>query len=157
MSNITLNMDIASLVRYLDRYIIELMDSTSSSTTDVRNADKIRLTSYIDALKKRKLAIFDQPELDCPKTNRVSYELPELPEIKPMDNDMIKDVIELLVMIRQEVAQAPGSVNMPNGYTLPDSIRFDVYVTKLEQYVATFLEPVEPLDLPETSPSAPPT
>jgi len=157
MASETLNMDLASLVRYIDRYILELANSTSSGTTDWRDADINRLKAYLEAIKMRKQAIFEQPQLDCPKTNRVAYVINDCPVIPAMDNDNVRDVCEILVMIREELAQAPGSVNIPNGLAAPDAARFDVYIQKLEQYISTFLEPVEPIDLPETSPQAPPT
>ena len=109
----TLNMDIASLVRYLDRYILEMIGSTSSGTTDVRKADKTRLNAYIDGLVKRKEVVAGEDELDCPKTNRVSYVIPELPAVPPMDNDIVLDIINQLIMIRQELAEAPAPLPGP--------------------------------------------
>jgi len=152
-----LNMDIESMVRYLDRIIREMVQSTSSSTTDVRQADASRLQAYIKAIKAKKEAIFAEPELDCPKTNRVSYEIPECPVVPPMDNDMVRDIANHLVMIREELVQAPGSVNIPNGLSVHDAMRFDTYIRKLENMVEVFISPEEPIDLPETSPLAPPT
>jgi hypothetical protein len=148
------NQDIVSLCRFCDRFIIELIKSTSSSISDWRLADIDRLFEYRDILKKRKDVIYNEPELDCPETNRRVYPTPEAPLIPDMENDSVRDVCELLLMIREELVYCQ-SARIPNGLSDADAIRFDTFMLKLDNYCDQFLAEVEPIDVPATAPKAP--
>lgn len=147
------NHDIASLVLRMRRFKNELFYSVSSNLSEFGNADKIRLNSYIESIKKFKKFVITQPELDLPESSPKEINLPaalELPEIENLD---IATILALFDVAEVELVNCQ-SARKPSGLTSHDALRFDTIVKKIELFLAEFVAD-ENLDLPESSPTAP--
>lgn len=152
--NSTFNVDVAGLVRRLDRVVTEIIKSQSSPLAQVRTADTERISSYIKEAQSYADFVSRKPELDFPKTHGVALPLAVAPVITGMENDALWDLAQLFDSARFEVANSASS-RAPSGLIDPDKKRFDSYMKTASDFLASHIAKTLPLDLPESAPSIP--
>jgi len=146
----TMNIDVHSIVRRYNRMLQEIAKSQSSGISQVMPFDVVRITSYIAAMNAQLDFIVAQPLLDCPETGPMEMALPPLPMVTPIENESAYDLMQLLEIARDEVANSQSS-RIPSNLVQFDYTRQKNYLqkaTNLLNYISTN----EPLDLPESSP-----
>jgi len=149
----TYNTDIHSIVRRYNRMIVEALKSQSSGISYSLPFDISRMRSYISAMQAYQRFIVSQPLLDCPETGPTEIPLPVNPPVPMIENESAYDVVQLIEIARDEIANSQSS-RMPTNLISFDYERQKAYLEKignLLDYVGTS----EPLDLPESSPMAP--
>ncbi len=151
MAVTTYNHDVSGFHRRINRFIIELYKSVSSSGSLVNSFDKIRLASYLRAIRAYQKWVTDQPELDLPDTHPRSYPLDENPDISDLENESIVDAIRMLELMRDELTRGQSSRNAA-GLTSHDDKRLTAMINKVDSFLTTYIEEITPLDLPESSP-----
>ncbi len=117
--NSTFNVDVAGLVRRLDRVVTEITKSQSSPLAQVRTADTERIAAYIKEAQSYADFVSRKPELDFPKTHGVALPLAVAPVIAGMENDALWDLAQLFDSARFEVANSASS-RAPSGLIDPD-------------------------------------
>ena len=95
-----------------------------------------------------------QPQLDLPETAPRSYQLDADPTVPLIENEAIRDTIVMLEVARDELINSQ-SARMPVGLLSFDSRRVSAVVDKVEAFLNSYIREVQPLDLPESSPSRP--
>ena len=148
----TRNLDIAGLLRRLDRALVEVTKSQSTSINTTLPFDMTRLISYVDSAKAYRVFMTGQPFMDCPETTPIRVEVLCYGQILPMDNDSIWDIAQIIDSTMLELSKSQ-SANISNGFPVPqDGIRFDAYMARIEKLISVYMTPSEPLDYPESSP-----
>lgn len=148
-----LNHDIASLVKRLRRFKKEMVKSVSSNVSAVGEHDLKRLNSYLEAIKAFKNWMISQPSLDMPETSPREIDLGVDGLVFDMENDDLGIIVDLMNTIEMELVNSQSS-RIATGLIQHDSLRFDTYVSKIEKFLTDFVATNNPLDLPETAPSA---
>ena len=148
----TRNLDISGLLRRLDRALVEVTKSQSTSINTTLPFDMTRLSSYVDSAKRYRTFMTGEPFMDCPETTPLLVEVQCYGQITPMDNDSIWDIAQIIDTTMVELSRAQ-SANISNGFPVPqDGIRFDAYMARIEKLMSVYMAPSEPLDYPESSP-----
>lgn len=147
----TYNTDVWSLVRRVNRFITEVVKSQSSGISQTMPFDVARVLSYTAAIRSFVAWVVAQPLLDLPETGPQEMPLPDSPVIPPMENESAFDICMLLEIARDELANSQ-SARMATNLIKYDHDRLLAIVTKLENFVQTYIGVAEPLDLPESSP-----
>lgn len=148
---ITYNHDISGFHRRINRFIVELLKSVSSSGSQVNTFDQARLITYITALRAYQTWVNGQPQLDLPDTHPRSYNLDDNPEVPDLENESIVDLIRILQLARDELVRSQSSRNAA-GLMPFDSVRFSALIDKADNFLSEYVSQVTPLDLPESSP-----
>ena len=146
-----LNQDIAGFNSRLNRAIEEVYKSVSSGVVDFREADKNRVLSYFDAIDEYHTWVIAQPQLDLPETHPKDYVLDVDPVVTVVENDAANDIIRILEAARDELVNSQ-SARLPAGLITFDSDRNFAIVDKARKLVTDFIDKVQPIDLPESSP-----
>jgi hypothetical protein len=115
--------------------------------------DVTRILSYTGSIRSFVAWVVGQPLLDLPETGPTEMNLPESPVIPSMENESAFDICMLLEIARDELANSQSS-RMSTNLMKFDHDRLLAVVTKLENFVTTYINVAEPLDLPESSPMA---
>jgi hypothetical protein len=145
------NQDVRGLASRINRFITELMLSSSANLANVSEFDAGRLESYIRAIRTYHDWVVGQPALDLPETAPRLYELDANPAVPVMENEAIRDTIVMLEVARDELINSQ-SARMPVGLLSFDSDRVSRVVDKVEAFLNSYIREVQPLDLPESSP-----
>lgn len=145
------NHDLVGLWRRINRFIEELMGSVSANGSELMTADKGRLHSYIKAIESYHVWVAGQPQLDLPETHPRSHPLPPAPEITEVENESIIDLVNLLVIARDEMASSQSARDAA-GIKSFDSVRLTAITSKAKRFLVQYVEEATPLDLPESSP-----
>jgi hypothetical protein len=95
-----------------------------------------------------------QPQLDLPETAPRAYALDPDPTVAIIENEALRDVLTMMEVARDELV-ASQSARMPVGLLSFDSRRAMAVVDKVEAFLNSYIREVQPLDLPESSPSRP--
>ncbi len=148
---IVYNHDISGFSRRINRFIVELIKSVSSSSSLVNNFDQTRLQSYIGALRGYLAWVNEQPQLDLPDTHPRSYALDADPEVPDMENESMVDAVRMLELARDELCRSQSARNA-SGLLTFDSDRLEAIVNKVDSFLNTYIAEVTPLDFPESSP-----
>ena len=148
----TYNIDVHSIVRRYNRILMEVLKSQSSGISQIMPFDVTRMTSYISAMNNFLDFIVAQPLLDCPETGPTEIVLPPSPTIPIIENESATDIMELIQIARDEVANSQSS-RIPTNLVQFDYQRQKSYLTKLTALLA-YVAQSEPLDLPDSSPMA---
>lgn len=148
------NHDIANLIKRLRRFKVEIVKSVSSGISEMGEHDLLRLNSYLDCAKSFKKWMVEEPILDLPETSPMEIVLEEMPVLSEIENDDLSLVHTMMNLIESELLNSQ-SARRSTGLISHDAIRFDTYITKIENFIDGFIVPVSPLDLPESSPSTP--
>lgn len=146
----TYNIDVHSIVRRYNRILEEIARSQSSGVSFTNPFDVNRIASYVVAMRNFQNFVVAQPLLDCPETGPTEIALPENPRMPVLENESMMDVINLVEIARDEVANSQ-SARMPTNLLKFDKDRQDSYLAKIEQLMM-YIASSEPLDLPESSP-----
>lgn len=150
--SITYNTDVYGLVRRVNRFIEETCKCQSAGVSKTSTFDVARLKSYIVALRSYMTWITSQPELDLPETGPRSVPLPVNPTIPMLENESLYDLAVLFELARDELANSQSSRLSSNliGF---DAQRFTAILDKADKFIDEYVTVIDPLDLPETSPS----
>jgi hypothetical protein len=148
---IVYNHDIAGLYRRLNRFINELVKSESAASSQVNTFDQARLQSYLDAIRTYQSWVVGQPALDLPETHPTEYQLEDAPVVPAMENESVWDVINLLVLTREELVNGQ-SARMASNLNEFDNTRLTAVIDKAQAFLTSYIQPTTPLDLPESSP-----
>jgi hypothetical protein len=147
------NQDVAGLHARINRFIDEMTKSVSSSISLFNKFDQDRLLTYTNAITKYHDWVMAQPQLDLPETHPREYPLKANPVVPDIENESVKDVIRLLEVVRDELANCQSS-RMPSGLVTFDSARLVAVIGKVEAFIKDFVQVADPLDLPESSPQS---
>lgn len=145
------NHDVAGIQRRINRFIVEMIKSVSNSGSLMNDFDQKRLASYLSAIKSYVSWVTGQPNLDLPETSPRAYPLDANPTYDLVENESVVDVVRMLELVRDEVVNSQSARNAA-GLTKFDEARLLAIVTKVENFLATYIAAVTPLDLPESSP-----
>jgi hypothetical protein len=150
------NDDILGITDRIDRFLQEINKSQSANLSEYHAADLGRLKSYLSNLTVYVDWVVGQPQLDLPETSPLSLEIPALPDMPEADNPMVKDIIRLVVRMRGEILRSQ-SARRSTGLVKFDEERMRAVIAKCENYLEAYVEAVNPIDLPESSPDVPVT
>jgi hypothetical protein len=146
----TYNIDVHSIVRRYNRILAEVNKAQSSGVSFTNPFDVARLTSYVSAMREFQKFIVSQPLLDCPETGPIEMDLPVSPALPMMENESMQDVVNLVEIARDEIANSQSSRQPTNLLTF-DYARQTAFLAKLDTLLS-YVAVSEPLDLPESSP-----
>lgn len=152
MATSTYNLDVHSLVRRYNRILVEILKSQSSGLSQTMPFDLTRVDSYVAAMNNYLDFIVDQPLLDCPETGPTEMQLPASPTIPYIENESGYDLMQLIEIARDELANSQSS-RLPTNLVKFDYARQKSYWEKVSKLI-TYIKSVEPIDLPESSPMA---
>lgn len=147
----TYNDDVLGIVKRIDRVIKEVHKAASANVLAWREADRKRIDGYIKYIVGYKAWATSQPEIDVPETHPEAQDLPALAELAPCENESIDDVLRQLKTMRAELVGSQSN-RLPNSMFKHDVGRFDSYIAKLKKYLTEYVDVVQPLDMPESSP-----
>ncbi len=150
------NHDVLTLMHLLNRFINEIGKSQSSTGSDVREADRERLTKYLEAVKAYRDWVVNEPQLDCPSTHPTEYPVPLPPTYPDILNESLKKLMSLYALAREELL-ASQSAKVASGLETHDLARFDAILTKIGSFMVDYIDKVAPVDFPErgAQPSTP--
>jgi hypothetical protein len=146
-----LNQDIAGFHSRINRAIEEVYKSVSSGVVDYREADKTRVLSYLRAIDEYHNWVIDQPQLDLPESHPKEYVLDSNPVLTVVENDAANDIIRILEAGREELVNSQ-SARLPSGLISFDSVRNFAIVEKTRNLVEDYIDKIQPIDYPESSP-----
>ena len=146
------NQDIRGLASRINRFITELVSCTSANLANVNEFDAGRLESYIKAIRTYHDWVMAQPALDLPETQPRLHTLDPDPAVPTLENEAIRDAIVMMQAARDELVNSQ-SARMPVGLLPFDSRRMTSIVNKVEAFLISYVREVQPLDLPESSPT----
>ncbi|MCP4366792.1 MAG: hypothetical protein GY797_01570 [Deltaproteobacteria bacterium] len=149
----TNNTDIVGLYNRFCRFIVELNKSQSSPIAEMREADKTRLASYLDAVDTYHQHVMADPELDLPESSPMVYALRDYPVASEVENESVNDFQRLMHLMVVELINSTSS-RLPAGLVKFDSIRLTAIVEKARRFLVDYVEVATPLDQPESSPRA---
>jgi hypothetical protein len=147
----TYNTDVFSLVRRVNRFIVEVTKSQSSGISQTMPYDLTRVLSYTTSIRSFVAWMVAQPLLDLPETGPSEMTLPDSPVIPQMENESAYDICIMFEIMRDELANSQSS-RMSTNLIKYDHDRLLAIVQKMENFVTTYINIAEPLDLPESSP-----
>ncbi len=148
------NHDVVMIYDMCNRYIQEMMYSQSSGLSGMQFHDLGRARSYITALNGLTDWIVAQPLLDLPETHPRPYMLEAQPEVVTVESEVCNMVIRMLEAVRTEMIHSQ-SARLPSTLINHDERRLRLVTAKLEAFLDDYVEPLTPLDLPESSPDEP--
>lgn len=152
---ITHNSDVFGVVHRLVRMVKEMLKSQSSGVNQIITFDVARLRSYVAELKSFQATVRGIPLLDCPESHPGTWTLPVKPEIPVIENVNIMDILNVLDIAYQEMANCQSS-RLATNLIPADSDRLTSYLDRV-LVLLTHASQQTPLDLPESSPSEPMT
>ena len=150
------NNDIAGLYSRANRYVTELIKCASANVADINQHDRLRIEQYVNALQAFINWSVQQPFLDLPETHPKLVPLENAPLIPPIENMMIADIINLIVRLRDEIINSASARNS-NGIISFDLNRINAVLQKVRSFLLDYVDIVNPVDLPESSPMYPDT
>lgn len=155
MSEVKLyNDDVRGFVLRIDRFLQEMNKSQSANITEFVSFDVDRLKSYLQVCEAYLSWVSAAPQLDLPETHPLELVNPPMPELPTVENPMIDDVLRLMVRLRGEALRSQSS-RRASGLVSFDLERFKAILGKIGAYLDDFVATVNPVDLPESSPSQP--
>lgn len=151
MPTITNNFNIKAVYSQVNIFIVEMQASASAGTQTLLDDDKSRINTWIDSLQEYSDKVLKGTKmLDLPNVHPRGKTLPDPPAKKEVTNKFITELVDMLVEIRDQLLESSSS-NISNGLITFDQIRYDNGLQKLDDYMTTYVEEVEPLDEPETT------
>lgn len=149
-----LNVDVVGYHNRVNRYITEVMFSQSANHSLYKQADLLRTKSFLSAMRFYLDFASGVPEQDLPETNPRKYPMRQNPTVLIVENEMVNQIVDLLVLARDELDNSQ-SARMASGINTFDLKRQQDYITRIENFIADYVEQATPLDMPESSPRAP--
>lgn len=148
------NLDVVTVYNKYNRFIEEVQKSNSANASDSKKPDVIRLKSYVVDLKTFLDHVASKPEMDAPETNPKPYALREPVTLLDIENESCAHICRHLEMARDEIAVSQTARNS-SGIIHFDYKRQVEYLTKIDFFVTDYVEKIEALDLPDSSPRSP--
>ena len=146
------NMSVRGFHSRINRFIYEMLYSNSSNGSMVDKFSKERLLSYLTALKNYHDFIMAEEPLDLPESFPKKYSLRPDVEIREVENEMVNDIVERFVLMRDEIIRSQSS-RYSSGLHPKDSGRLLAAVANIDSYIKNYVDAnVIPLDLPKSSP-----
>lgn len=145
------NHDVAGLIRRLRRFRYETVKADSSMLADVNKFDLQRAKSYITACRTYLDWIVAQPQLDLPESAPRGFQLPDSKDLPEPENESLYDVVNMYDALEEEIANSQ-SARMGSGVISHDEGRIRAILDKLDNFILNYVEPTQPLDLPESAP-----
>ena len=145
------NGDVYGLYLRLDRYLTELYKCASNSVPYVSVADQQRIMSYFDAADRYVDWMQREPELDLPETSPKPYALPARCAWTRVESDDLNDLLRLMDDTMTELVGSQ-SARMPCRLISYDQVRFTAYIAKMRDFMLGYIQQIQPLDFPESSP-----
>lgn len=152
--NVTLNSDIAQVVRRIDRVIMEMQHGQSANVTMTIEADKIRVEKYIADLGKQIDVINEMGIPDVPETMPEQIAMRPEPEDIEVTNDDYAGVIDQFYVLRGELVNSQSS-RLGGGLLPPDYKRAKALLARVTTLFSNFIPAVDPGDFPESTPDVP--
>ncbi len=153
MANTThvLNHDILFIYDMLNRYVVEMTHSQSNGVSGMIEHDRVRMNSYLQALRIKKNWVVSQPILDLPETHPRPWELEPIPPVENLESEVVNQFIRLLEALRTEMINSQ-SARLASTLLPADATRFDAVIEKMQTFMDDYVVVATPLDLPESSP-----
>lgn len=152
MAVIVQNMDIAGLVRRLRRFKFEVNKSVSAGLMHTTKADLGRFQSYLTSV----VTYFDwmvaQPQQDLPEWHPTEIDLGDSEKLARPENEALADLIQQLDALEVEMAYCQ-SARMHTSMMAHDEKRFRDIIQKISNFLIDYVEVIQPLDMPESTPS----
>lgn len=151
------NQDVAGLTERIDEVIFEIGKSQSAGITDMRPFDRTRIGEYLDMLTAYKAWMTSAPDVDLPETHPRNYPIVYISEDlgDEVENKAIRDLVRYFRALMTEMTNSQ-SAKQANGLTTHDARRFDLVIDKVANFLTEYVDPQQPLDLPESAPSSNP-
>lgn len=152
----TYNHDISGLCHRVHRFVYELHKSASSGGAFVNSFDQQRWADYLDALDSYTDHVVAQPQIDVPESHprMITMDLMPDEQILAVENESIRDCCYYLKLSQIELMDSQSS-RMAAGLLPFDESRFRNLVSKARHLLTDYVSTVQPLDLPESSPTRP--
>lgn len=150
----TRNHDILGIYNRLNRFLVEMYKSVSSSVSLMNDFDQVRLASYITNIRGYIAWVIAQPQLDLPETSPREYPFEAAPVLGDVESEEINDVLNMIVLARDEITNSQ-SARMGSGLIKFDQARLSAVIDKVAAFLDNYIKTLTPLDLPESSPQAP--
>lgn len=151
MPTITNNFNIKAVYSQVNIFIVEMQASASAGTQTLLEDDKTRINSWINALQEYSDKVLKGTKmLDLPNVHPRGKTLPDPPPKQEVVNKFITELVDMLVEVRDQLLESSSS-NISNGLITFDQVRYDNGLQKLDDYMTSYVEEVEPLDEPETT------
>jgi hypothetical protein len=145
------NMDIAGLVRRIRRVREELQKCVSAGLMHVTDHDKARIASYLESLSVYFDWMIAQPQQDFVEWHPTDIDLGDAELEALPENEALADMIQQFAALEQEMAYS-ASARMHTSMMEHDERRFREIVEKIGNFLDNYIEQIQPLDMPESSP-----
>ena len=154
IKGIVYNGDVFGIYLRLNRFLEELYKAASSSVPYMSGADQTRLATYLNSVDKYVEWVQAQPELDLPETAPKAYELPAKFAWTRVESDDLDDLLRQFDDAITELTNSQ-SARQPCRLISYDQARITSYIEKMRRFLLDYIQIVQPLDLPESSPREP--
>jgi hypothetical protein len=150
----TRNLDIAGLLRRLDRGLVEITKSQSSGVSGTLPFDFARIKSFqVGWLNYAVNFAAKEPFADTPESTPVEIAVVCYGTTPPIENDSGWDMAQLIDTMMLELAGSQSS-NIGNGFLPPHDLKRFVDLNGRLSNLIAHSEKIDPLDYPESSPRA---
>jgi len=146
------NMDIAGLIRRVRRIREEIRKSVSASLMHTTDRDQERIGSYLDAIEAYFDWMVDQPQQDFVEWHPTDIDLGEAPLEALPENEALADMTQQFYALEEELAYC-ASARMHTSIMEHDERRFREITAKIRNFLEGYIANVQPLDMPESTPS----
>jgi hypothetical protein len=145
------NGDVFGIYLRMNRFLQELWKCASSSVPYMSTADQTRLAKYLNSIDAYVAWVQAQPELDLPETAPKDYALPSKCAWTNVESDDIDDILRQFDDAITELVNSQ-SARQPCRLISYDEDRITGYVEKMRRFLLDYIQKVQPLDIPESSP-----
>ena len=149
-----LNHDVLMIYDMCNRHIREYMYSQSSVGSGMNEHDIARARSYVNALNGLCDWIVGRPLLDLPETHPRPYALEPKPETVTVESEVCNMMVRMTEALRTEMIHS-ASAAASSTMNTHDERRFRLITEKMLAFLNDYVEPLTPIDLPESSPDEP--
>ena len=148
---ITLNADIANLVRRIDRTIAEFQHAQSANVTFLTDKDRLRFDRKTQDLNIQLDTVQAMGIPDVPESMPDEIVLREAPAEMDITNDDLLSVIMQYYVLRDELTNSQSS-RLGGGLIKFDYERAKALMVRITTIGSKFTLDVDPVDNPETTP-----
>ena len=145
------NFHVRFLADKVHRFGVELIKSQSANDSQMKPADRARLSSYLDSVDFAVNWIESLPELDLPETSPREYVCEDFPAEVDAENEAINVACDILRACYLETVNGQ-SARRSAGMNVHDVKRVRDVVSHCRNFLTEYVENALPLDLPESSP-----
>lgn len=145
------NFHVRFLADKIHRFGHELIKSQSANDSQMKAADRTRLSSYLDSVDYAVNWIGSLPELDLPETSPREYACEDFPPEVDAENEAINVACDILRACYLETVNGQ-SARRSAGMSPHDILRVRNVVAHCRNFLTEYVENALPLDLPESSP-----